>query len=286
MPRHTVDTRRDTRAEGFFDFGDQGTFFRVTESAAPELMALAEKFPRAFSRALKSVGYMLRGRLRDAMVKGGPDGARWPELSRMHIYRRMDLLRAGKVDNAGQWAHGKRFALKRRGRVDYALPERERGKLAARGAYSFWRGRRRFLTYTRGGRLRTAQSIPNAFARWQGRGILRGAQPMGGNLQKAIRYKMVNAMRVDIGAVSASAAVFLAAVQAGRRGTKGAFEFARTQPVTPKMRRAFWAAGIPLAKSTHELRQEPRPLVAPVYQQVSPRLEAYLVGKIREYLEG
>lgn len=286
MPRHTVDTRRDERAEGFFDFGDQGTFFRVTESAAPELMALAEKFPRAFSRALKSLGYMLRGRLKDAMVKGGPSGVRWPELSRMHLYRRMDLLRAGKMDNAGQWAHGKRFALKRRGRVDYALPERERGKLAARGAYSFWRGRRRFLTYTRGGRLRTAQSIPNAFARWQGRGILRGAEAFGGNLQRAIRYKMVNAMRVDIGAVSASAAVFLAAVQAGRRGTKGAFEFARTQPVTPKMRRAFWAAGIPLAKSTHELRQEPRPLVAPVYQQVSPRLEAYLVGKIREYLEG
>ena len=75
-------------------------------------------------------------------------------------------------------------------------------------------------------------------------------------------------------------------MQAGRRGAKGAFEFARVQPVTPKMRRAFWAAGIPLAKSTRELRQEPRPLVAPVYQQVSPRLEAYIVGKIREYLEG
>ncbi len=286
MPRHSVDTRRDSRAEGFFDFGDQGTFFRVTESTAPELYTLAAKFPRAFSRALKSAGFMLRGRLKDAMVKGGPDGARWPELSRMHIYRRMDLLRAGKVDNAGQWAHGKRFALKRRGRVDYTLPERERGTLAARGGYSFWRGRRRYLTYTRGGRLRTAQSIPHAFARWQGRGILRGVQPMGGHLQKAIRYRMVNAMRVDIGAVSPSAAAYLAAVQAGRRGAKGAFEFARVQPVTPKMRRAFWAAGIPLAKSTRELRQEPRPLVAPVYQQVSPRLEAYIVGKIREYLEG
>lgn len=286
MMGRRFDPRRDTRAENFQGFDGERTFFRVEESAAPELYALAQRFPDAFSRALKSIGNVLRLELRSAMTKGGPDGARWPALSRMHLYRRMDLLRSGTVDNAGRWAHGKRFDLKRRvGNTWYELSERERARIGGRGGFSFWRGRRQGLTYTAGGRLRGAQSLPNAFARWKGRDILRGENPMGGHLWKAIRYRMVNKMRVDVGAVSPSAAAHLAAVQAGKRGSKGVFEFTGTQPVTPKMRRAFWAAGVPLAKSTRELKQEPRPLVAPVYNAFSPRLESYLVGKIQAYLQ-
>lgn len=56
--------------------------------------------------------------------------------------------------------------------------------------------------------------------------------------------------------------------------------------MTPAMRRAFWAAGVPLAKDTRELKQEPRPLVAPVYRAFSPRLEAIIVGKIQACLAG
>lgn len=278
--------RRYDGPEDFRAFDGENTFFRVEESAAPELYALAQRFPEAFSRALKSVGNALRLELRTALSKGGPDGVRWPELSRMHVYRRMDMLRAGKKSNAGEWVHGKRFDLKKRvGGTTFQLSDKERDRIGAAGNFSFFRGKRRGTSYTRSGRLR-GQSIPNAFNRWQGRGITRGPNPMGGRLWNAIRYQMVNKARVDVGAVTPSAAAHLAAVQAGRRGSKGAFEFTGTQPVTPAMRRAFWAAGVPLAKDTRELKQEPRPLVAPVYRAFSPRLEAYIVGKIQGYLAG
>lgn len=277
--------RRYDGPEDFRAFDGEKTFFKVEESAAPELYALAQRFPEAFSRALKSVGNALRLELRTALSKGGPDGVRWPELSRMHVYRRMDMLRAGKKNNAGKWVHGKRFDLKKRvSGIAFQLSDKERDRIGAAGSFSFFRGKRRGTSYTRSGRLR-GQSIPNAFNRWQGRGITRGPNPMGGRLWNAIRYQMVNKARVDVGAVTPSAAAHLAAVQAGRRGSKGAFEFTGTQPVTPAMRRAFWAARVPLAKDTRELKQEPRPLVAPVYRAFSLRLESYLQVRIKEYLD-
>lgn len=284
----SFEDRRDQRPEGFSSgWQGDGTFFKVEQSAAPDLYALAERFPKAFTRALKSVGNSLRGQMRAAMRNGGPVGYTWPKISQMHTYRRMDLLKAGGVGQDGQWTHGRRFALKARvGQSTYQLGQKEIDRLGAQGSYSYLRGKRRGLSYTAGGRMRGQQSIPQAFSRWRGRrrdGDLRNGN-MGGNLQKALRYKMVNDKRVDIGAVSPSAAAYLAALQAGRRGARGRFEYQGRQPVTPAMRRAFWAAGVPLAADTRELVQQPRPLVLPVYQQWSPRLEAYIIGKIEAYL--
>lgn len=126
----------------------------------------------------------------------------------MHQYRRMDMLKAGTWSR-GRWHHGRRFQLKRR------------------------------LGYRRvSGRERLME-------RWRGRtrdGSLRGRAAMGGRLVNAMRYKMMNAKRVDVGAVTPSAARFLEAVQAGKRGTDNRFQYTGSQPVTPAMRRAFWAA--------------------------------------------
>lgn len=194
-------------------------FSRWKNPPRPELYALAQRFPEAFSRALKSVGNALRLELRTALSKGGRM-ARAGRTSRMHVYRRMDMLRAGQVNNAGAWVHGKRFDLKKRvGGTTFQLSDKERDRIGAAGSFSFFRGKRRGTSYTRSGRLR-GQSIPNAFNRWQGRGITRGQNPMGGRLWNALRYQMVNKARVDVGAVTPSAAAHLAAVQAGRRGSK------------------------------------------------------------------
>ena len=168
----------------------------------------------------------------------------------MHQYRRMDMLKAGTWSR-GRWHHGKRFQLKRR------------------------------LGYRRvSGRERLME-------RWRGRtrdGSLRGRAAMGGRLVNAMRYKMMNAKRVDVGAVTPSAARFLEAVQAGRRGTDTRFQYTDSQPVTPAMRRAFWAAGVPLGKDTTTLEQPERPLVGSIYRQKMPEVERLMLERIRERL--
>lgn len=123
--------------------------------------------------------------------------------------------------------------------------------------------------------------------RWRGRtrdGSLRGRAAMGGRLVNAMRYKMMNAKRVDVGAVTPSAARFLEAVQAGKRGTDNRFQYTGSQPVTPAMRRAFWAAGVPLGKDKTSLEQPERPLVEPVYRQCMPEVERLMLERIRERL--
>ena len=234
--------------ERFTAFG--GTFCKIERSAAPELYALALRFPEAFSRALRHAGYLLRGELKAALRGSGGLRASWPELSRMHQYRRMDMLKAGTWSR-GRWHHGRRFQLKRR------------------------------LGYRRvSGRERLME-------RWRGRtrdGSLRGRAAMGGRLVNAMRYKMMNAKRVDVGAVTPSAARFLEAVQAGKRGTDNRFQYTGSQPVTPAMRRAFWAAGVPLGKDKTSLEQPERPLVEPVYRQKRPEVERLMLERIRERL--
>ena len=144
--------------ERFTAFG--GTFCKIERSAAPELYALALRFPEAFSRALRHAGYLLRGELKAALRGSGGLRASWPELSRMHQYRRMDMLKAGTWSR-GRWHHGRRFQLKRR------------------------------LGYRRvSGRERLME-------RWRGRtrdGSLRGRAAMGGRLVNAMRYKMMQSV--------------------------------------------------------------------------------------------
>ena len=225
--------------ERFTAFG--GTFCKIERSAAPELYALAQAFPKEFSRALRFAGNLLRAELKAALRGSGGLRASWPELSRMHRYRRMDMLKAGTWSR-GRWHHGRRFQLKRR--VGFK-PVSGRERLMER-----WRGRTRD-------------------------GSLRGRAAMGGRLVNAMRYKMMNAKRVDVGAVTSSAARFLEAVQAGRRGTDTRFQY---------MGRAFWAAGVPLGKDKTTLEQPERPLVGPIYRQKMPEVERLMLERIRERL--
>lgn len=62
--------------ERFTAFG--GTFCKIERSAAPELYALALRFPEAFSRALRHAGYLLRGELKAALRGSGGLRASWP----------------------------------------------------------------------------------------------------------------------------------------------------------------------------------------------------------------
>lgn len=234
------------------------TLFRIDGEAQAYLDDLANRFPNEFSRALRNIGAVIRQDLATALRSGaGPKGVQWAGLSRMHIYRRMDQLKAGYADAlTGRWTHGKRFKLKRR----------------KRGAGI------------------DGQPIPDAFNRWgrnMRRGQLRAHNPMGGRLSNAMRYIWDReAMRVQIGAVTQSAAAHLRAVQGGLRGSKGIFQFAGSQPITKSMRRAFWAAGVALKKGKTMLEQPQRPLISPVYQQRAPQLQDMIEQRIIAIFEG
>lgn len=280
------DNSRDTRPEGFYS--GTGTFFKIEQSAAPALYDLANTFPKAFSKALKSLGFSLKNLMQLGIsTQGQSVGQQWAALSMMQKYRRMDVLKTGGVDDSGRWGgHTRQFGMKSKdGFNTYQLSNRDLAAVSALGSFSYISGKkRRGKTYSARGRLLgQQQSIPNAIFRWAG-GNMR-TKPYGGNMRKAIRYKMQNDFRVDIGAVSASAALFLNALQSGGRGSKGLFQFTGEQPVTPAMRRAFWAAGVPLSKNKTVIEQKPRPLIAPLYQQFSPKIVGFISAKIQQYMD-
>lgn len=56
--------------------------------------------------------------------------------------------------------------------------------------------------------------------------------------------------------------------------------------ITPKMRRMFWAAGIPLAQATNEVKIPARPTYDPMYQVLEPVIPKYFEQKIYEYWTG
>jgi len=256
--------------ENFTGFaGTGGTqFARVTEDAAASLSALALAFPSEFNRAIRNLGYVVRGEIKRAMIAGGPGGTKWPALSLMHVYRRLDLLKAAGVNaETGKWEHGSRFALKSRvGGTVYT--RRRNGQVVSR--------------------FSNGQSIPNAFARW-GKGLRRGGlrgQPFGARMTNTIRYKHYpQQMRVRVGTLSPSTSRYLMAVQGGLRGSRGIFQFSGSQPITPDMRRAFWAAGVPLRKDKTTLQQPQRPLVEPVYRALEPQIPKLIEARVRFLLQ-
>jgi len=106
-----------------------------------------------------------------------------------------------------------------------------------------------------------------------------------GRLHKAGRYRLAeDGHSVQIGWIGWSASQTFRAVQSGRRGGKGEFEFDESQPITRAMRRMFAAAGIKFAKGRRSIRQGQRPLVRKVFQQFEPELEGVVTKSMARYI--
>jgi len=242
--------RKDT-FETFGLGGSGGTFMHLEKDASTALLAIAEGYPRLFARALRHLGFTLRGALKSAMRAGGPKGHAWEERSRMHIYRRLDWLKSTGTSWRG----------------------------TSRGKMSLRRG---------GGASRSYRGQEKMMSRWRSGGggaDMRSRLPMS-RLVNAIRYTMPDQTRVDIGAVDRTPAMYIAAVQGAQRGRLGVFEHSGRQFITPRMRRMFWAAGIPLKKGKSMLNQPARPLLYPVYRQMEPEILPRIEARIKQYLAG
>lgn len=199
----------------------------ITKDAAPELYALAEKFPAALSTALFMLGGHTRKRMRSAIDAGGTTAHKWLGLSNMQRH-----LRGNRII---QYPPPRSYRDKKK------LFEKPKGSAASDGLFG------------RVGRT------------------LRFYKPRGKNI-------------VEIGALDAWSARFLEAVQSGRRGSKGAFQYVGPIVVTPKIRRAMWAIGFPLSKHTKIIGQEPRPLISDIFKEMSPEFQSYILRRVKEIL--
>lgn len=101
-----------------------------------------------------------------------------------------------------------------------------------------------------------------------------------GGIRSALRYRQ-EGLSVEMGAASRQAAAYFAAVQGGRRGYKYKFQYQNNQPITPKMRRLFFAMGYPLPKNKKILQQPKRPLIYPVYKKAFPHFREMIVKRMQ-----
>lgn len=144
------------------------------------------------------------------------------------------------------------------------------------------RGKKRALRRLRRTESRDrGQSIPNAFTRLGRYG--RTDRAMNGKMIGGIRYRMAKGgMGVLIGGLNHSMERTLKAVQSGT-GYQGAF--GRAESITPKMRRLFFMAGIPLRKSG-VIRHPERPLIRPVFEHYSRAIVRFVVLRVENFVRG
>jgi hypothetical protein len=109
-----------------------------------------------------------------------------------------------------------------------------------------------------------------------------------GKMYGAARYILDNQnLKVTTGWVTGTAAAFGKDVQAGLRGANPFnAQFEGEQPVTRSMRRALAAAGLVLARGTVFLRQPGRPMWRPIYEQMSPEVQAIVTAQMSKYFSG
>lgn len=126
-------------------------------------------------------------------------------------------------------------------------------------------------------RVQKYRKIDRLLKRRLGRG--RKTIPMG-TLAGGLRTKALAAGEaVIVGALSPTMKAHLEAVQDG--DTVDSAGQSGRQRITPKMRRLFFAAGVPLGKSRKNfIRRHRRPLVQPVFDRFSPAFKRFFLARL------
>ena len=228
-----------------------GTYVKVFDGHTPFLEELAREFPREFQRSLYRIGYWLRGEVQGAMRSGGRDvWQMWPERSLVS-----------------------RFAPFSRMRGEHWKSGRQQGKAQERMRES--------------NSLKSALTRNSPLLRRGGKGKDKIFGFGSGRLTGAVRYKVDRATgTLRIGFLNGSSASYAVGLQGAKRGKLHAFEHTGTQTVTEKMRRMFWAAGVPISKDTKTLKQKERPLIEPVFEQnregIHKRMGLYVKAYVKK----
>lgn len=279
----TLQSGKKVDFSNFTSLAGGTNFFIITEDAAPELQKLAQKYPQYLNRAMRHVSWRISRAMKTAITSlNFPGTAIWPDRSEPHMYRRLDMLFSdgyGSLKKASPRSkYGSVLTLKQKtnsGRIKRSVVAWARAR--RKGApYLLGPDRRR----SRSGRLYDEkQSIPDARIRWQApngrRAGLRAQRAMSGYIYSNLVYNEIAQGIWAIGALTPRIAKAVAEVQQGKNTY-----------ISPAMRRAFWAAGVPVGKGTSMIDMPSRPLVGPVFRLFAPHLSTILINRIQGYMEG
>lgn len=225
----------------------------MDDAVLQEFARLRKIFPRELARSLRDVGFALRRRIIDAIRKGGPNGKKWTGLSLMHKYQRFGKIMRGHLPDSRE------MMLKNMSRKQYE---------------------KKFRLTNAGHKQR--YSMAEALTSWKSGGSLRSTPLM--RMSGSIRYEEKNGVEVSIGALFKGAARYLSAVQDGLAVN----ESGRIVPriITPRMRRFFWLARIPLKKGKTQTMQHKRPLIRPIFDQYKGAIHKYIQLRVQNLVVG
>jgi len=85
-----------------------GTLYRINDGITPAMAMLARTFPAELNRALASLGWILRKKMREAIRAGGPPGTSWPKSAGIgKLQRRGDRAWRTRASNpnTGHFGH-------------------------------------------------------------------------------------------------------------------------------------------------------------------------------------
>ncbi len=93
------------RQYGFHSGG--GTLYRINDEITPAMAMLARTFPAELNKALSSLGWILRKKVRESMRAGGPPGTSWAKSAGIgKIHHRGDRAWRTRASNPNQGAFG------------------------------------------------------------------------------------------------------------------------------------------------------------------------------------
>lgn len=123
----------------------------------------------------------------------------------------------------------------------------------------------------------------NLFSRYGKKGRTRMALRPMMRLKGAMRYQIgQDGKSVQMGSLHRNLEDYFEAVQAGEFLQKKS----DTQAVSPKMRKKFFAAGMPLKKGTKSIAIHDRDLMMPVFNKYRHHMEQYILRRMQVYLSG
>jgi len=97
-----------------------------------------------------------------------------------------------------------------------------------------------------------------------------------GRLYGAVRYRFYKDSRKTVVGWINKSAERLGMIQ----------EEGKNVRITERMRRFFWASGIPLKKETRYIKIPARPTIGPVYEKEEDKIGLYIENKVWDYIRG
>lgn len=225
----------------------------MDDAAIKELRHLQSVFPKEMKRVMAALGWVMRGKMQAAIRGGGPKGHKWADLSRMQRYKRLDMLNRLLPDDRQMYLKGMSKKLYEKQHKTTEFGKAQSYRMAE--AMNYWR--------RPPGGLRPERSMQH--------------------LNGAMRYKLSNdGKEVSIGILWPSLAHYFSAVQDGKAVRS---DLGGGAVITPKMRRLFWLARIPLSKK-RVLDRPKRPLIRPIFDQYKGAIHKFIQLRVQALVVG